>query len=85
VLVESIGGTYHQVSGADIPDRAARVRPRRQRDPTRPGRERRGRLAQLFARGVGVTTTAESGSIDVHLVTHEEVRRGRRGSKSPAG
>ena len=34
-----------------------------------------------FSRGVGVTTTAESGPIDVHLVTHEEVSRGRR----PAG
>jgi two-component system sensor histidine kinase KdpD len=31
----------------------------------------------LFSPGVGVTTTAESGPIDVHLVTHEEVRRGR--------
>src|SRR6266540_544070 len=54
VLIESLGGTYHQVVGSDIP------------------------IAQIFSRGVGVTTTAESGSIDVHLVTHEEVKRGRR-------
>jgi two-component system sensor histidine kinase KdpD len=31
--------------------------------------------AQLSSPGVGVTTTAESGSIDVHLVTHEETAR----------
>ena len=42
------------------------------------GASRRGRLAQLFSPGVGVTTTAESGSIDVHLVTHEEVAQLRR-------
>ena len=32
----------------------------------------------MLAPGVGVTTTAESGSIDVHLVTHEEVAHRRR-------
>ena len=32
-LVESLGGTYHQVVGTDITDRAARLRPRRQRQP----------------------------------------------------
>ena len=39
---------------------------------------RQGRLAQLLARGVGVTTTALSGPIDVHIVTHEQARQGRR-------
>ena len=33
---------------------------------------------RCFSPGVGVTTTAESGSIDVHLVTHEEVAHRRR-------
>ncbi len=42
------------------------------------GASRRGRFAQLFSPGVGVTTTAESGPIDVHLVTHEQVNRGSR-------
>jgi two-component system sensor histidine kinase KdpD len=41
------------------------------------GASRRGRLAQILSPGVGVTTTAESGTIDVHLVTHEQARRGR--------
>ncbi|MFI0425310.1 DUF4118 domain-containing protein, partial [Spongiactinospora sp. 9N601] len=49
------------------------------------GASRRGRLAQLWARGVGVETTARSGSIDVHMVTHAEARRGRRMPHPDAG
>jgi two-component system sensor histidine kinase KdpD len=77
LLVESLGGTYHQVVGSDVP--AALLDFARGVNATQLvlGASRRGRLAQLFARGVGVTATAESGSIDVHLVTHEEARRGR--------
>ncbi len=78
VLVESLGGTYHQVVGIDIP--AALLDFARGVNATQLvlGASRRGRMAQLFSRGVGVTTTAGSGTIDVHLVTHEEVARGRR-------
>ena len=48
------------------------------------GASRRGRFAQAISRGVGVTTTAQSGKIDVHLVSHERVAtvkrpRGARG------
>jgi two-component system sensor histidine kinase KdpD len=77
VLVESLGGTYHQVVGSDVP--AALLDFARGVNATQLvlGASRRNRLAQLFSPGVGVTTTAESGSIDVHLVTHEEARRGR--------
>jgi two-component system sensor histidine kinase KdpD len=77
VLVESLGGTYHQVMGGDIP--AALLDFARGVNATQLvlGASRRGRIAQLVSPGVGVTTTAESGPIDVHLVTHEEVRRGR--------
>ena len=77
-LVESLGGTYHQVVGDDIPTALLDFARGGQRHPARARRvSRRGRLAQLLSRGVGVTTTAESGPIDVHLVTHEEVKRGR--------
>ncbi|MGC9671098.1 DUF4118 domain-containing protein [Planosporangium sp. 12N6] len=77
VLVESLGGSYHQVLGDDIP--AALLDFARGVNATQLvlGASRRGRLAQLLAPGVGVTTTAGSGPIDVHLVTHEEVKRGR--------
>jgi two-component system sensor histidine kinase KdpD len=67
------------------PRGAARLRPRRQRHPARARRQppRPARPA-LLAAGVGVTTTALSGSIDVHLVTHERGRQGRR-RRMPAG
>jgi two-component system, OmpR family, sensor histidine kinase KdpD len=48
------------------------------------GASSRGKLAQLFSAGVGVTTTAMSGSIDVHLVTHERAAQGRRRRRLPA-
>ncbi|HZN72267.1 MAG TPA: DUF4118 domain-containing protein, partial [Micromonosporaceae bacterium] len=78
VLVESLGGTYHEVVGTDIP--AALLDFARGVNATQLviGASRRGRFAQLFAPGVGVTTTQRSGPIDVHLVTHEEIGRGRR-------
>ena len=84
VLVESLGGTYHQVVGDRHPGRAAGLRPRRQRHPARArGVSRRGRLAQLLSpRRRRRPPPRESGPIDVHLVTHEEVGRGRRRSAS---
>ncbi|GIJ78698.1 two-component system, OmpR family, sensor histidine kinase KdpD [Micromonospora phaseoli] len=84
VLLESLGGTYHQVLGTDIP--AALLDFARGVNATQLvlGASRRGRFAQLFSRGVGVTATALSGPIDVHLVTHAEAGRGRRTGGVPA-
>ncbi|MFI7489028.1 DUF4118 domain-containing protein [Micromonospora echinaurantiaca] len=84
VLVESLGGTYHQVLGTDVP--AALLDFARGVNATQLvlGASRRGRFAQLFSRGVGVTTIAQSGAIDVHLVTHTEAGRGRRAAGVPA-
>jgi two-component system sensor histidine kinase KdpD len=78
VLVESLGGTYHQVVGTDIPTALLEFARGVNATQLVLGASRRGRIAQIFSPGVGVTTTAESGPIDVHLVTHEEVKRGRR-------
>jgi two-component system sensor histidine kinase KdpD len=78
VLVESLGGTYHQVIGNAIPQALLDFARGVNATQLVLGASRRGRFAQVFSRGVGVTTTAESGAIDVHLVTHEEVKRGRR-------
>jgi two-component system sensor histidine kinase KdpD len=77
VLVEDLGGTYQAV-GTDIPDALLAFARGVNATQLVLGASRRGRWAQLFSRGVGVTTTAESGSIDVHLITHEETaHRGR--------
>jgi two-component system sensor histidine kinase KdpD len=77
-LVESLGGTYHHVIGSDIPTALLDFARGVNATQIVLGASRRGRLAQPFSRGVGVTTAALSGPIDVHLVTHEQVGRGRR-------
>jgi two-component system sensor histidine kinase KdpD len=85
VLVESLGGTYHQVVGRDIPTALLDFARGVNATQLVLGASRRGRLAQIFSPGVGVTTTAESGPIDVHLVTHEQVKRGRHRSTRTRG
>ncbi|WP_250033682.1 sensor histidine kinase [Paractinoplanes maris] len=84
VLVESLGGTYHQVVGADVPRALLDFAGAVNATQIVLGASSRGKLAQLFSAGVGVTTTAMSGSIDVHLVTHERAAQGRRARRLPA-
>jgi two-component system sensor histidine kinase KdpD len=70
-LVESLGGTYHQVVGDDIP--RALVEFARSVNATQLviGVSRRGRLAAaVTGPGIGATVIRESGDIDVHIVTH---------------
>jgi two-component system sensor histidine kinase KdpD len=81
-LVENLGGTYHQVVGTDVATGLLDFARGVNATQLVLGASRRGKLAQLLSPGVGVTTTAESGSIDVHLVSHEQVRRGRRRIRS---
>ncbi|WP_229073694.1 DUF4118 domain-containing protein [Actinoplanes sp. DH11] len=84
VLAESLGGTYHQVAGADVPQALLEFARGVNATQIVLGASSRGRFAQVFAAGVGVTTIAGSGSIDVHLVTHELAGRGRRRGPLPA-
>jgi two-component system, OmpR family, sensor histidine kinase KdpD len=84
VLVESLGGTYHQVVGDDIPHALLDFARGVNATQLVLGASRRRRLSQILSRGVGVTTTALSGAIDVHMVTHESVRKGSRRLR-PAG
>ncbi|GIE97726.1 DUF4118 domain-containing protein [Paractinoplanes rishiriensis] len=83
VLVESLGGTYHQVAGAEVATALLDFARGVNATQIVLGASSRGRFAQLFAAGVGVTVTARSGSIDVHLVSHERAGRGRRDRRLP--
>ncbi|MFI5897626.1 DUF4118 domain-containing protein [Actinoplanes sp. NPDC051513] len=74
VLVESLGGTYHQVVGSDVPQALLDFASGVNATQIVLGASSRGRFAQLLSSGVGVTVTAMSGTIDVHLVTHERAR-----------
>jgi two-component system, OmpR family, sensor histidine kinase KdpD len=84
VLVESLGGSYHQVVGSDIPRALLDFARAVNATQIVLGASSRGKLAQIFSAGVGVTTTALSGSIDVHLVTHERAGQGRQARRMPA-
>jgi two-component system sensor histidine kinase KdpD len=77
-IVEGLGGTYHQVVGDDVP--RALIEFARAVNATQLvlGVSRRRPAAQLLRPGIGVTTTALSGSIDVHMVTHAQARQGIR-------
>lgn len=72
-LVETLGGTYHQVVGEQIP--RTLVEFARSVDATQLviGVSRRGVLARLFGgAGTAATVIRDSGDIDVHVVTHAE-------------
>ncbi|MFI5938383.1 DUF4118 domain-containing protein [Actinoplanes sp. NPDC051494] len=83
VLVESLGGSYHQVVGADVPRALLDFARAVNATLIVLGASSRGRLAQIFSAGVGATTTALAGTIDVHLVPHELAAAGRR-TRMPA-
>jgi two-component system sensor histidine kinase KdpD len=84
LLVESLGGSYHQVAGVDVPRALLDFARAVNATQIVLGVSSRGRFAQLLSAGVGVTTTALSGSIDVHLVSHERARQGRPAGRMPA-
>ena len=83
VLTESLGGTYHQVIGDDVPEALLEFARGVNATQLVLGVSRRAKIAQMLSRGVGMTTTALSGPIDVHMVTHEHARRA--GTAAAAG
>jgi two-component system sensor histidine kinase KdpD len=77
-LVEDLGGTFHHVVGEDVP--AALLDFARGVNATQIvlGSSRRKTWQYIFGPGVGATVARESGpDLDVHIVTHEEVAKGR--------
>jgi two-component system, OmpR family, sensor histidine kinase KdpD len=84
-LLESLGGSYHQVIGEDVPTALLAFARAENATQLVMGTSRRGTFARMLSSGVGVTTTRLSGSIDVHMVTHEEAGRGLRLPSGPAG
>jgi len=77
-LVESLGGSFHEVVGDRVS--AALIDFARAHNATQlvVGASRRSGLTRWFTgAGIGATTVRLSGDIDVHMVTHEEMGRGR--------
>ena len=78
-LVESLGGTYHQVLGDDIPEALLTFARAENATQLVLGASRRSWLqALLTGPGIGAGTIRDSGDIDVHIVTHSETGRGAR-------
>ncbi|WP_433249016.1 DUF4118 domain-containing protein [Actinomadura nitritigenes] len=80
-LVEGLGGSYHQVVGDDVPRALLEFASAVNATQLVMGVSRRSRLSRALLPGVGVTTTALSGPIDVHMVTHEQAHRSLRRPK----
>lgn len=70
-LVEKLGGSYHQVVGDDVPRSLVAFAKSMNATQLVLGVSRRSRLAALLTGpGIGATVIRESGSIDVHIVSH---------------
>src|SRR5207302_10398128 len=77
-LVESLGGTYHQVVGDDIPEALLSFARAENATQLVLGASRRSWLSALLTGpGFGARTIRGSGDIDVHIVTHGQMGRGR--------
>ncbi|MGV9803855.1 DUF4118 domain-containing protein, partial [Mycobacterium sp. NPDC003449] len=81
-LATSLGATVHTVVGDDVP--AALLDFAREMNATQLvlGTSRRSRWARIFDEGIGSTVVQQSEKIDVHMVTHEQARRGSRWSST---
>jgi two-component system sensor histidine kinase KdpD len=77
-LANSLDASVHTVVGDEVP--TALLDFARENNATQLviGTSRRPRWARLFEEGVAQTIVERSGKIDVHMVTHEESKRGLR-------
>ena len=85
-LTDSLGGTFHTVIGEDAARAIVDFAVGANATMIIVGVSRHGRLRRLFTGSTGDRIATKAGSIDVHLVTHDEVARGARGrsaSSSP--
>jgi two-component system sensor histidine kinase KdpD len=77
-LAESLGGSYHQVVGDNIPEALLTFARAENATQLVLGASRRSWLSALLTGpGIGSRTIRGSGDIDVHIVTHQHMGRGR--------
>ena len=77
-LAESLGGTYHQVVGDNVPEALLTFARAENATQLVLGASRRSWLSALLTGpGFGMRTIRDSGDIDVHIVTHAQMGRGR--------
>ncbi|MFC8791581.1 DUF4118 domain-containing protein [Streptomyces cinereoruber] len=77
-LVEDLGGTFHHVIGDDVPTALLEFARGVNATQIVLGSSRRRSWQYVFGPGVGQTVARDSGpDLDVHIVTHGEVAKGR--------
>jgi two-component system sensor histidine kinase KdpD len=77
-LVETLGGSYHQVVGDRITESLLEFAHAQNATQLVVGASRRSALSAFFTGpGIGTTTVRLAGDIDVHMVPHDQVGRGR--------
>ncbi len=78
LLVESLGGSYHSIIGDDVPTSILDFARANNATQIVIGASRRNpAVAALTGPGSGMRITRASGSIDVHVVSHDYIGRGR--------
>jgi two-component system sensor histidine kinase KdpD len=77
-LVDSLDGTFHSVVGEDVSAAVVDFAAGANATMIVVGVSRHGRLRRLFTGTTGDRIASLAGSVDVHLVTHEEVARTAR-------
>jgi two-component system sensor histidine kinase KdpD len=78
LLVESLGGSYHSIIGEDIPTAVLEFAKAKNATQIVIGASRRNPVvAALTGPGTGMTITRRSGTIDVHVVSHDYIGKGR--------
>ena len=73
LLVESLGGSYHQVLGHDVAEALLDFARAENATQLVLGDSRRPAWSRLLNQGVAAAMVRESGDIDVHIVTHQLV------------
>src|SRR6478736_5929108 len=74
-LVESLGGSFHAVIGEDVSEAVVDFATGANATMIVVGVSRHSRLRRMFTGATGERIASLAGTIDVHLVTHEQVAR----------
>jgi two-component system sensor histidine kinase KdpD len=72
-----MGGSYHQVTGDDVPGALIEFAQAANATQIVLGSSRRSRWQYVSGPGVGATVAGRSGDVDVHIVTHDYAGKGR--------
>jgi two-component system sensor histidine kinase KdpD len=83
-LATGLGASLHSVVGDDVPTTLLEFARGVNATQLVIGTSRRSRWQRTFDEGIGSAVVQNSGTIDVHMVTHEEARRGLRRTVPPA-